>query len=459
MKQDFLNYIKSEFSFSDSEIADFEGSLGTPLKKSIRVNTNKISVAKFKKLAKKNKWILTVTSLWTNIFYIDRPDTSIPLWHTSEHISGLFYVQELAASSSPFYMTKDIIDTTPYLILDMSASPGWKTTQLAEYYPNSLIVANELDKSRLKWLFSNLDRMSALNTVVSNYDGRFFKQVPEIFDKVLLDAPCSWEGTGYKTDDALKYWNIKNIKRIAKLQFGLLEAAIKATKPGWEIVYSTCTLNTIENEQILEKAIKKYGKYISVDTNYIRAWPHVNKTGWFFVAKIKKIKSLKSSDSLPLDTSGTPFSSKGRWTKVNQNISKISNKETRVIEEFFEENFWYKISDKYLYRYHGDIMLSSQNLDDIWDIIFMYKIGVNIGDFKDGVFHPNFFGATIEIFKKNTLKLSQSQLDTILKWYELEYQNPDGYYQIISPNNLPLWLAKLQSGSLKSLLPTNMMRK
>jgi len=54
---------------------------------------------------------------------------------------------------------------------------------------------------------------------VTNYDGRFFKNTPEIFDKILLDAPCSGEGTAYKTDDALKFWNIKNIKRIAKLQF------------------------------------------------------------------------------------------------------------------------------------------------------------------------------------------------------------------------------------------------
>lgn len=444
MKKDFLEYIKNEFEFSDNEISDFEGSLNTPLKKTIRINTNKISIKDFKKLAKINNWILSETLLGENIFYIDREDTSIPLGHTTEHISGLFYVQELAASSSPFYMSEDQINTTPYLILDMSASPGGKTTQLTEYYPNSLVVANELDKTRLKWLFSNLDRMSSLHTVVTNYDWRFFKQIPEIFDKVLLDAPCSWEWTGYKTDDALKYWNIKNIKRIAKLQFGLLEAAIKSTKPGWEIMYSTCTLNTIENEQVLEKAKKKYDEYIEIDSNYVRAWPHINKTGWFFVAKIRKKKSLEEEKNLKL---------------VNQNIEKLSNKEIKIIQEFFNENFNYDITDKYLYRYHWDIMLGSQNLDNIYDTLFLYKVGVNIGDFKDGVFYPNFFWWTIENFKKNTLQLSESDIDTLLKWYELESQKSDWYYQIISPNNTPLWLAKLQSNSLKSLLPTNMMRK
>jgi 16S rRNA C967 or C1407 C5-methylase (RsmB/RsmF family) len=64
---------------------------------------------------------------------------------------------------------------------------------LCEYYPNSLIVANELDKKRLKTLFENTDRMGNENVIISNYDGRFFQNHSEVFDKILLDAPCSGE--------------------------------------------------------------------------------------------------------------------------------------------------------------------------------------------------------------------------------------------------------------------------
>lgn len=451
MKQDFLDYIQNEFDFSDSEISDFAGSLNTPLKKSIRINTNKISVTDFEQLALKNNWTLTPTSLGSNMFYIDRDDTSIPLGHTPEHMAGYFYVQELAASSSPYYMSWDTIDIKPYLILDMSASPGGKTTQLCEYYPNSLIVANELDKSRLKGLFSNLDRIGALGSIVTNYDGRFFKQIPEIFDKVLLDAPCSWEWTGYKTDDALKYWNIKNIKRVAKLQFWLLEAAIKASKPGGEIIYSTCTLNTIENEQILEKALKKYSDYIQITPllnkeglGVVRAWPHINKTGGFFVAKLTKTQSIEQEQ--------TP-------KQVNQNLEKISNKETKIIENFFQSRFAYDISHYHLYRYHGDIMMCNKNIEQMWDILFLYKVWVQIWDFKDGNFYPSFFAGTQEIFADHTLTLWEKDLDMLLKGYEISSGHEDGYYQIISPNHLPIGLAKLQNQSLKSLLPSNMMRK
>lgn len=140
----------------------------------------------------------------------------------------------------------------------MSASPGGKTTQLAEYFPNSTIIANEIDKSRLKQLGENIDRMGATQVLVTNYDGRNFKNYGEFFDKILLDAPCSGEGTAFKTDEALKWWNLRNIESIARLQKQLIESAFIALKVGGEMVYSTCTLNRMENEEVIEYAKEKF---------------------------------------------------------------------------------------------------------------------------------------------------------------------------------------------------------
>lgn len=373
MKQDFVNYISQEFNFSNNEIKQLEEALNKPLKKSIRINTNRINIKDFKALAKKNSWTLSPTPLGKNMFYIDRDDTTIALWNTPEHLSGLFYVQEVSASSSPYFLSSDTIDTSEYTILDMSASPGWKTTQLAEYFPNSLIIANEIDKTRLKWLFSNIDRMWATNVVCTNYDWRHFKKIPEIFDKVLLDAPCSWEWTGFKTDDALKYWNIKNIKRIAKLQFWLLEWALKTCKPGGEIVYSTCTLNNIENEWVLDKLIKKYWEYIEIipltkDSNYKRNWPHKDLTGWFFVAKIKKIKSLEETFN---------------ENPVRQNLEKLTKNEEEIINKYLIESTEYKPEEIYLYKFKQEIYLTTKNINHLKDKIFFYKIGVSLWKLKD----------------------------------------------------------------------------
>lgn len=79
MKQDFLNYIKETFHFDDTEMQEFESSLSKPLKKTLRVNTNKISIEDFKSLAHSNNWTLSPTPLGANMFYIDREDTSLAL--------------------------------------------------------------------------------------------------------------------------------------------------------------------------------------------------------------------------------------------------------------------------------------------------------------------------------------------------------------------------------------------
>lgn len=448
MKQDFLNYIQETFSFSDQELWEFATSLSQPLKKTIRINTNKISIADFKKRAETNNWTLTPTSLGKNMFYIDRiDDLDIALWNTMEHLNGYFYVQELAASSSPYFMSWDEIDTWNYTILDMSASPGWKTTQLSEYYPNSLIIANELDKSRLKWLFSNIDRMWGENICVTNYDGRFFKQTPELFDKVLLDAPCSGEGTAFKTDDALKFWNLKNIKRIAKLQFWLLEAAGKALKVDWELVYSTCTLNTMENEEVLEKFLKKYDWYFEIiplwENDFIRNWPHKNHTGWFFVAKLQKIQSLEWNQEIK---------------HVRQNYEKLSSNDTKLITEFYKNIFAVDISDMYIYTYRWDIYLSKQTVHDLWEKLFFYQIGKKIGSFENGEFIPNFYGNTSKKAQIWTINLLKKDINTLYKGEELKTSEKDGYYEVYDD-----WfsggIGKIKEGKLKSLLDTGKMRK
>ncbi len=398
MKQEFLNYIKKEFDFSDEEMIQFEKACSMPLKKSIRVNTNKIRVEDFKKIALKNNWKLTETSLWSNTFYIDRfDDLDTALWNTQEHQKWYFYVQELAASSSPYYMSGDKVDNSQYVILDMSASPGGKTTQLSEYYPDSIIVANEINKERFKWLFFNLDRMWALNVVCTNYDGRFFKETPELFDKVLLDAPCSWEWTAYKTDDSLKYRNIKNIKSISKLQLSLIDSAVKTLKVWWELVYSTCTLNKLENEWVVEAILERYKDSLEIIPNYIRNWPHINHTWWFFVAKIKKIKSIVEREKREQYSRDSLFNVKIEkknkflhWHKdIVQNYEKLSSKDTKIIEKYIEDNYSFFLKTKKYYRYKDDIFITDMDISDLRKKLFMYKIWVSIWKFKNNEFIPS----------------------------------------------------------------------
>lgn len=435
---------------------DFEIGLSKPLKKSIRINTNKISVSDFKKLAEKKGWILTGSWYGKNLFYIDRiHDLDIPLGNTLEHTNGFFYIQEVAASSSPFFLSNDTISKKQFLILDMSASPGWKTTSLSEYYPNSIIIANELDKKRLKTLFENTDRMGSENVVITNYDGRFFKNHENTFDKILLDAPCSGEGTAFKTDDALKYWNIKNIKNIAKLQIGLLESAIIALKIWWEIIYSTCTLNTIENEEIIEKIMEKHGDKLEIipitkENKFKRNWPHVNGTWWFFVAKLKKtwkIENAKAQDG----------KKEKHMERVNQNLKKAPNKIEKLISHFLLEEFEYDTSKKNFWIYEDHIYMTNKSMQDIDSLFFFYKVGIHIGDIVSGIFEPNFFFWTLQKCTKNTLSISEKDFHTLMQGYEISSGEKDGYYALMC-NTSEAGIGKVKWGKLKSLIPTKLTR-
>lgn len=452
MKQHFLDYIKETFEFSEAEFKEFDEALERPLKKSIRINTNKISVEDFKALADKNEWTLTSSGFWKNMVYIDRDkDLNIALGSTFEHIMGLFYVQEVAASSSPFFMSQDKVDEWEYTILDVSASPGWKTTELAEYYPNSIIIANEFDKPRIKQLFTNVERMWSTNIAVSNYDWRFFKSAEELFDKVLLDAPCSGEWTCYKGTDAIKYWNIKNIKTIAKLQFALVEAALRTLKVWGEVVFSTCTLNKLENEGVLAKIAKKYSDYIEFeniewDKLNKRLWPHINKTGGFFVAKIRKVKSLQENNR--------------ELNAPNNNIERFSRKEEKAIIKTIEERFGVDLHKHFFYKYGNEVYVSNRNFGDLLDKLFFFKVWAKIWEYINNSFKPDFHLGTIFDIKENTITIEEKKIDTYMRGYDLEDTEnlSDGFYGA-KYKGFNAGIVEVKEGIIKNMIPTKIVRK
>lgn len=196
MNTRFIDYLRSDFQLEEEEILQIQDSLTKPLKKSLRINTARISIQDFIVHVNKLGWTLTPTDI-AEVFYVDREDITCPLGSTPEHLFGYIYIQEVAAGSSVNNL-REIHDENAGSILDMCASPGGKTTQISEYYPNSLIVANEIDKTRLPQLFTNLDRLGHTNIIVTNMDGRQYRHVRQMFDAIVLDAPCSGEGTGFK---------------------------------------------------------------------------------------------------------------------------------------------------------------------------------------------------------------------------------------------------------------------
>ncbi len=284
-----------------------------PLTKSIRINTLKIEKERCIDLLEARGWKLKQIPWYENGYWVVDRGKSIEeeqLGNTLEHFMGYFYIQEASSMIPPVVLNPSKKD----YVLDMAAAPGSKTTQMAEMMRNKgCIVANDVQISRLKILRFNIEKLGVMNAVVTRMDGRKFKKFKNRFDKVLIDAPCSSEGTIRKDWKVLSRWNIKVIKGMTSIQKRLLEAAVVCVKRGGTVVYSTCTLAPEENEAVIDYILRKFD---DVDVEKVnlkglktregitewenrefdervkftaRIWPQDNNTEGFFVAKLVKV--------------------------------------------------------------------------------------------------------------------------------------------------------------------------
>ena len=211
---------------------------------------------------------------------------------------GYIYLQSLSSMVPPIVLNPKPSES----VLDVAAAPGSKTTQLAAIMENKgKILANELDKIRFERLKYNIDSQGATIVETINKRGEVLGTIYEgQFDKVLLDTPCSGEGRFIATS-AVTYrnWTEKTVKDLVKLQKKLIQSAAKALKQGGELVYSTCTINKHENEEIVEYAINELGlKLINIDLEIkdairikekaIKILPSKTMEGFFIAKFVKK---------------------------------------------------------------------------------------------------------------------------------------------------------------------------
>jgi NOL1/NOP2/sun family putative RNA methylase len=197
-------------------------------------------------------------------------------------------------------------------VWDAAAAPGSKTTQLSALMDDEgLVVANDNNLGRLSALRHNAERLGVTNLAVTNQDARNFSVNPfdfEEFDRALVDAPCSCEGTCRKNPDALDRWTLDHVRSVAGIQKGILKRAVQATKPGGTVVYSTCTFAPEENEAVLDYVLREEDcRLVEFDLDLEtspgvtewedeeydpsvelahRIYPHQNDTGGFFCAKL-----------------------------------------------------------------------------------------------------------------------------------------------------------------------------
>ena len=277
------------------------------LRRSIRVNTIKISIENLKKRLDEN-WNLEPVPWCKEGFWIEHKEKERrDIGNLLEHSLGYFYAQEAASMIPPLVLGPKEDE----VVLDMAASPGSKTTQIAALMGNKgFLIANDYTTERMKPLSINLQRCGVSNAIITLMQGQWFKEM--LFDKILLDAPCSGTGTIRKSLKTLRIWNPVMVKRLAGTQRQLIDTAFKNLKQGGILVYSTCSLEPEENEGVIDFLLNKYEnaelepiklsnikksepilnfenkKYNDEIKKCLRIWPQDNDTEGFFVAKIRK---------------------------------------------------------------------------------------------------------------------------------------------------------------------------
>lgn len=232
-----------------------------------------------------------------NGFYLEsRPRFAHdPLWH-----AGAYYVQE----ASSMFLEKAIqaVVNSPVLALDLCAAPGGKSTHLLSLLPQgSLLVSNEVIHSRISVLRENVLKWGRPDIVITNSDPSRFASLKEIFDVMVVDAPCSGEGLFRKDPSARKEWSPEQVQLCVNRQRRILKDSWPALKTGGYLIYSTCTFAPEEDEENIAWFCEKSGAQCiplpcdwSIEEVKIKSaigyrfYPHRLRGEGFFMAVLKK---------------------------------------------------------------------------------------------------------------------------------------------------------------------------
>ena len=182
------------------------------------------------------------------------PDDYAKRMMTILHDSGRITRQE-AASMLPVEIL-GITDET--VVLDMCAAPGSKTTQIAENLPaHGFVIANEPVSSRANMLISNRARLALTNVLINQQDGRHIGRIPEPgYDAIIADVPCSGSATTRKNVKVWEKWRPLDSRSLFTLQVNIAESGARGLRPGGKMVYSTCSIDPIENEAVVAELLR-----------------------------------------------------------------------------------------------------------------------------------------------------------------------------------------------------------
>lgn len=385
---------------------------------------------------------------------------------TVAHQSGAVYSQEPSA----MYVGEVAAPRLNEKVLDLCAAPGGKTTHIGSYLANSgLLVANEIDHKRAKVLMENVERFGLTNTIVTNSTPAIIaSQLPDFFDRILVDAPCSGEGMFRKDPDATSYWHLDYPAECAARQRQILSEAVKTLKPGGELIYSTCTFAPEEDEQIIAWLVNQFDfeilpikKFAGMDdgrpawadgnpelANCVRLFPHHFNGEGHFIAKLRKPAATGESAQ-----KAKPVRHK-KQRRGSSTTASLTN-EQRQLWEAFSKAMFQKLPTGQL-RTFQETLYSVPNMAPDFGKIKLVRAGLQLGTFKKNRFEPSYALALAVRPENVKQKLTISPAD----WrqyvhgdtFRVAPELKKGWYLLVCEGQ-SVGFAKVVNGTAKNFFP------
>lgn len=305
----------------EDELPALEESIRKPLLQAFRINPLKMDVSELDEMSTRYGWELEPISFCPEGRRVRKAETLPSM--TNEHRMGRYYIQDSASMMPVMLFDERRLKDAP-LILDLAASPGGKTTHLiGRSLDRGLVLANDSSPSRIPALKTVLKSWGSINHAITQFPGESYGDwFPNTFDLILLDAPCSMQSLVTLDSHPMRPISEREEKALAQRQTALLKSALKALRPGGQLVYSTCTLSPDEDEAVADSILKSFpGKVRIADAakripypapglteangqtfdpslkGAVRLWPHRYGTAGFFACLLEKTDSFDSENN------------------------------------------------------------------------------------------------------------------------------------------------------------------
>ena len=376
----------------------------------------------------------------------NRPSfTFDPLFH-----AGTYYVQE-ASSMYLEHILKKTVDLSQDLkVLDLCAAPGGKSTLIASLLSeDSLLVSNDVIKTRANILTDNLTKWGTMNTVVTNNDPKDFMRLSGFFDVLVIDAPCSGSGLFRKDPEAIKEWSVENVTLCSLRQKRIIGDTWGCLRQGGILIYSTCSYSTAENEEIVDWIEETFGaEHLCPETkgigneiiseNSYRFYPDQIKGEGFFIAAFQK----KSSEKEVFIRSGKPIKNNNRRT------------EREIFRNWIEDidkHTWFEKNDDYFLInpiHEHTISLLQSNF-------YLRKAGVRMGKLSSKDLIPDHeLALSVELSRKvSRVELSLEEAITYLRRDEFSLEEAVKGWSLMTFQDFGLGWAKVLANRVNNYYP------